>query len=350
MKRYDVLEINRLVSDVAVDPIHVRELADSIKTSGPITPVLVREENLAIIDGFHRVAAMQELGFDLVESIVLDCNEETFWDMRITAASTHKAVTFARVVDWIDEVFKLSPLMSRYGGSYKNAFSLFDAVDHGSSPDEVKTWAQNKAQQWGLAVGTIRNWLYTRQSLSPDLLEDAKKASSQSGAGTVGFTHYYRVGETLSGKPDLQKQVIEKAKREGLTSEQTREVARAIRQAPDLEELNSILSRPVTRTAADLSRDAKVQRLLSEPKIQPSPKQQHRKLSGLALEVYLDLQQQVHNVNRLSPEHLNTLSDDQKSEFLVVVNSLLGELHRLADALGGTVEGADVIEIQGSVR
>ena len=344
MKRYEVLAIDRLVSDVAVDPIHVRELADSIKVSGPIQPVLVRDENLSVIDGFHRVAAMQELGFDRVETIVLDCNEETFWDMRITAASTHKAVTFARVVDWIDEVFKLSPQLQNFTGSYTSAFNLFNAVDRGTAPDEVKAWAQNKAQQWGLAVGTIRNWLYTRQSLAPDLLNEAKRASSQTEGGDVGFTHYYRVGETLSGNPDLQKQVIEKAKQEGLTSEQTREVARAIRQAPDSEEQKAILARPVTRTADDLARDAKVQKLLNEPKIRPSPKEQQRKLSGLALEVYLDLQQQVHNVKRLSPEHLNTLNREQKAELLGVVNSLLGELHNLADTLGGSVENPYVIE------
>lgn len=344
MKRYDVLGIDRLVSDVAVDTIHVRELADSIKVSGPIAPVLVREENLALIDGFHRVAAMRELGFDRVESIILDCNEETFWDMRITAASTHKSVTFARVVDWIDEVFKLSPQMRRFSGSYKSAFSLFDVVSGGTAPDEVKAWAQNKAQQWGLSVSTIRQWLYTRQTLAPDLLEEAKKASYQTEGGNVGFTHYFRVGQTLSGKPDLQKQVIEKAKQEGLTSEQTQEVARAIRQAPDFEEQRAILARPVTRTADDLARDAKVQKLLNEPKIRLAPKERQRQLSGLALEVYLDLQQQIHNVKRLTPQHLNTLSLEQRAEFLGVVNSLLGELHDLADALGDSTEIPHVIE------
>jgi hypothetical protein len=169
MRQYATLPIDRLISD------------DSIKVSGPITPVTVRAESLTLIDGFHRVAAMKELGFSEVECFVLDCDEETFWDMRITAASTHKAVTFARVVDWIDEVFQLAPAMQRHKSSYKNAHSLFDAVHNGTAPNEIQTWAINKGQQWGLKVSTIRNWLYTRQSLAPDLLAEAKTPSSEGG-------------------------------------------------------------------------------------------------------------------------------------------------------------------------
>ena len=250
MRRFETLPVDRLVSDVTVDPLHVRELADSIKVSGPITPVLVREENLSLIDGFHRVAAMRELGFNEIECIVLDCNEETFWDMRITAASTHKAVTFARVVDWIDEVFQISPGMERYSGSYKSAFSLFNSVDRDTAPEDVKRWATNKAQQWGLAVSTIRQWLYTKQSLSPELLAEAKSQGSTVEPRELPFTHYYRVAETLPGEPSLQRQVIQKAKEESLTGQQTREVAKAVKQAPNEEAANAVLSQRLDRPVA----------------------------------------------------------------------------------------------------
>ena len=59
MKQYDSLPIADLVSDVAVDPVHVRELADSMMTAGQLSPVIVRERSLEIIDGFHRVAALK---------------------------------------------------------------------------------------------------------------------------------------------------------------------------------------------------------------------------------------------------------------------------------------------------
>ena len=82
MNQLSTLPIDRLVSDVAVDPVHVRELADSIKVSGPITPVTVRQDTYELIDGFHRVAAMAELGFSTVECITTSCDDETFWDSR----------------------------------------------------------------------------------------------------------------------------------------------------------------------------------------------------------------------------------------------------------------------------
>ena len=148
MKKYASLPIGQLVSDVAVDPVHVRELADSIKVSGPISPVLVREETSELIDGFHRVAAMKELGFDSVESIVTGCDDETFWDLRIMSATLHKAVTFARAVDWIEEAFSMSPWKDRYA----SAHSLFTQAERREAPKEARDWVQSKVQKWGLAV------------------------------------------------------------------------------------------------------------------------------------------------------------------------------------------------------
>lgn len=114
MKRYDALPIADLKSDVATDAAHVKELADSIKVSGPIAPVLVREETGEIIDGFHRVAAMAELGFEKVECIVTSCEDEEFWDLRITSATLHKAVMFARAVEWIDSPRAPAPAAAPY--------------------------------------------------------------------------------------------------------------------------------------------------------------------------------------------------------------------------------------------
>lgn len=191
--------------------------------------MVVREENLKLIDGFHRVAAMQELGFQDVDCIVVDCDDETFWDMRIISASTHKAVTFARVIEWIDQVFQLSPLT----GKYKNALNLFDTVRQGYGPQESKDWVTTKSQQWGLAPATIRNWLSTAQTLAPELIEEAK-ASPSAGEG-LGLSHYQRVAETAPNQPAIQRQVIEKAKKEDLSAAQTQQVARAMRQAPNEE-------------------------------------------------------------------------------------------------------------------
>ncbi len=109
MKQYVSLPIEELVSDVPVDLLHVKGLADSIMSRGQLNPVIVREETKEVIDGFHRIAAMKELGFKEVECVLTPCDDEGFWDFRIIQASLHKNVTFARAIDWIEEVFRRSP-------------------------------------------------------------------------------------------------------------------------------------------------------------------------------------------------------------------------------------------------
>ncbi len=337
MREYATLPIERLGSDVAVDPVHVRELADSIKVSGPISPVLVRQETLDLIDGFHRVAAMGELGFKEVECILTPCDDETFWDLRIMSATLHKAVTFARAVDWVDEAFHLSPWQDRYA----SAHGLFHQSHDRRAPTEVQEWATAKAQKWGLAIVTIRDWLDAKNTMAPELREEMNQLSARSEPRPT--SDYVEVARRLRTRPDLQKAVLDKVEDEGLGRSGIRAVATAIHGAADEDEVKTILSQPVSRTADDLTRAARVEKLLREPAPEPTPRQQERQFTGRVLEVYLDLQQQVHNVRGLEPEMLQTLSPDQKAEFLQVVAELTQALHQVSDVLGGAPQGA-VIE------
>ena len=334
MRQFTTLPIDRLVNDVAVDPVHVRELADSIKVSGPISPVMVRQESYELIDGFHRVAAMKELGFDNVECIVTDCDHETFWDLRVMSASLHKAVTFSRAVDWVEECFKLSNLKE----SYRNAHSLFSTVRQGESSQEAKAWVENKCQKWGLSVQTIENWLYTKRNLEPSLLEEAR--SSATAEGSLPFSHYRGVAETMPNRPELQKQVIDKARKEGLSGVQTREVARAVAQAPDPEIAQNILRQAVSRNSDELTRSARIEKLVNEPKREPSPRERQRELTGLALDVFLSLEQQIHTIGRLSDETINNLTPAQRNEMRTMLETLAEKIQELQGKLVQPVEGS----------
>lgn len=277
MKRYTSLPIKELVSDVPVDPVHTRELADSIMSKGQLAPVIIREETKEVIDGFHRIAAMKELGFDQVECVLTPCDDEGFWDFRIIQASLHKNVTFARAIDWIDKVFQLSPLWERHQRStgpnrYKNAHVLFKQAADKVAPKEVIEWADLKAKMWGLAVPTIAQWLETKEKLHPDLLDEAKR-------GDAPFTHYREIAHTLPTKPELHKQIIAKAQREDLSTKEIKSVAQALRRAEDEEEVQSILKQPVSRTEDQMVRDAKIEKLLSHPRKQiylPLPEGKYR--------------------------------------------------------------------------
>lgn len=279
MKQYVSLPIEELVSDVPIDPVHAKELADSIMSKGQLAPVIIREETKEVIDGFHRIAAMKELGFDRVECVLTPCDDEGFWDFRIIQASLHKNVTFARAVDWIEKIFEMSSLRKHWehggGREYKSAYSLFAAYNRENPPQEAREWVETKSRMWGLAPRTIENWLYMKQTLAPEVLKEATLPVE----GKVGLGLYEAVATSLPTKPELQKRVIEKAKAEDLSSKDVRTLAQALRRAEDEEEVQSILRQPVSRTEDQMVRDAKVEKLLSQPRKQvdvPLPEGKYR--------------------------------------------------------------------------
>lgn len=301
MKRYINLPIEKLVSDVPVDPVHVRELADSIMVAGPISPVLVREETMALIDGFHRVAAMKELGFSEVESILTPCDDEAFWDLRIMSATLHKAVTFARAVDWIDEAFKTS----QYSKAYKNAFSLFQNAQRNVAPEEAQEWVQSKVKKWGLPLGTLTHWLDSKERMTPDLLEEAKEGRRPS----LRPEHYIEAAHGLPGRPELQRQVIAKAEQEDLGSTAVREIAKALRRAEDDEEIiQNILKQPVARTEGQMVRDAKVEKILGLPETPPTTIE----ITGDALICMMDYNKLITSLEHLG-KHIDTIPPHAKS-------------------------------------
>lgn len=332
------LPIANLVSDVAVDPVHVRELADSIKVSGPISPVMVREEDHGLIDGFHRVAAMGELGFSHVPCILMSCDDETFWDLRIMSASLHKSIAFARAVDWVEESFK----QSAWASTYKSAYSFFVSTRQNNASAEANAWITQKSQKWGLAPKTIEEWLYTKQSLSPDVLQEA--THSRAGENDPSFTHLRTIARTLPNQPDLQKQIVTKVQAEGLSSQQTEAVAKAVRQATDPVTAQTILRQPVSRTAEDLAHDAKVrqiQQLMTEPRRTVPQQEKQRALTGRALYVFLSIEQVTREVKSLTDETLTALSPAQQEEMRAGVRDLISELRRVQDKLGDSIEMGD---------
>ena len=297
MKKYAMLPIEDLISDVPVDLIHIRELADSIKSRGQLNPVIVREETKEVIDGFHRIAAMKELGFDHIECVLTPCDDEGFWDFRIVQASLHKNVTFARAIDWMDKVFTLSPWPNRY----KNAHVLFKQATDKVAPKEVIEWAELKAKVWGLAVPTIAQWLETKEKLVPDLLEEAKKR------GDASLTHYREVAHSLPARPELQEPLMEKVKREDLTQREIRTVAQALRRAEDEEEIQSILRQPVSRTAEQMVRDAKVEKILGLPETPPTTIE----ITGDALICMMDYNKLTTTLEHLG-QHVDTIPPHAK--------------------------------------
>jgi len=328
MKRYTNLPIDQLVSDVPVDPVHARELADSIMSKGQLAPVIIREETKEVIDGFHRIAAMKELGFDQVECVLTPCDDEGFWDFRIIQASLHKNVTFARAINWIERVFEISSLRKHWehGGEreYKSAYSVFASYRVGNPPQEVKEWVETKSAMWGLAPKTIEDWLYTRQSLAPDLLKEVTSTSE----GERGIAPYKTVAEVLPTKPELQKRIIGKAKVEDLSTKDVRTLAQALKRAEDEEEVQSILKQPISRTEDQLVRDAKVEKLLSHPR-EISPLEKAREAKAEDVLYKLDLLGIINSAKVMTPENIAVLTPEQKADIYRTSEEAIAEIRRV---------------------
>ncbi|MCL0057524.1 ParB N-terminal domain-containing protein [Dehalococcoidales bacterium] len=330
MKQYISLPIEELVSDVPVDPVHTRELADSIKSRGQLAPAIIREETRQVIDGFHRIAAMRELGFREMECVLTPCDDDTFWDFRIMSASLHKAVTFARAVEWIEEVFNISPWKSKYSSGY----SLFHQVRVGEAPEDAKQWVTRKAQTWGLSIATIENWLYARRSMDSKLFEEVKTSPLKE---RLTPSHYIEIARALPEQHELQRKLIEKVEREDLSPSVAFKVAKALKQAEDDKEIESILRQPVSRTEEQMVREAKVEKLLAEPReVTPLEKYQEAKAEDVLYK--LDLLGIINSSKAMTPEKINALTAEQKADVYHTCEEAIIEIRRVMDMIKSTVE------------
>lgn len=113
----------------------------------------------------------------------------------------------------------------------------------------------------------------------------------------------------------------------------------------EFEELaNADTDEPMTRSQLiELGREKRASELLEEPRRTPSPREKQRALTGVALDVALDLEQASHNITRLTIEVIDSLRPDQQEELRNIVTQLTSRLHQLQDKLGRTVESTGVV-------
>lgn len=246
--------------DVPVDESHVSELVDQITeeaqinaTSGQLSPVLVGElpgfPQFPIIDGFHRVAALTELKREEIYSTVRTCQTwEEVWDRRIGAATSHRAVRFARLVEWVDQAWRFSPWVDRL--KVTQAFQLRFAQGMTgrrlglttTEVDEIREWVDKKGKQWGISPAYIHKQLTTAQVADPILIKEARERKSGHTLEAITPHHLSAIALTLPHRFELQRLVAAVAKREALTVEMSRAVAEAIRGAQNMAEANLIVN------------------------------------------------------------------------------------------------------------
>ncbi|KKM22232.1 hypothetical protein LCGC14_1627440 [marine sediment metagenome] len=158
--KFMLIEPGEIDHDVPVDKAHVAALKQSIKAVGQLTPILVRRSTaqtkgeLLVIDGFHRVTAMKELGMTIA-AMEIDCDDDDFWATRIVSATQHEGVKTDRAALWVNELWNASP----YTTEHKNVAGAIQAVDKGKADPMVQELVNKWIKAWGVTPKTLRNWV-----------------------------------------------------------------------------------------------------------------------------------------------------------------------------------------------
>lgn len=150
-----------LLVNVAVDVDHVTTLSQNIQENGQLSPVVVRKLTHDIVDGFHRVSAMQLLGMDVEIVERTFKTDEDFLAARIVSATQHEGVKVERAVKWIDQEWSQLPIAKLH----KSAKAAFSAWQNEKASDEAVEWVEKAAKRWGVSPHTIlHHWMKPEKS------------------------------------------------------------------------------------------------------------------------------------------------------------------------------------------
>ena len=246
--------------DVAVDQPHVKELAESMREkakegipTGQLSPVLLGQvpdlDQFPIIDGFHRVAALDETGEkEVFSTIKLNTDWDDILDLRILAAASHRSTRFARLIEWIENSWKRTSWSKKVNVS--QAFVLrVSPKSTGSRMDltpeefeDIKSWVDKKCDQWHLSAWHIyANILRVAQTVDPELIQKARERRGGWALEALTPLHLKELSLTLPGRYELQNIVADVAIEKALNVAATRAVAEAVSKAGSEEEAQYII-------------------------------------------------------------------------------------------------------------
>jgi len=248
--------------DVPVDITHVKELAESIEEeqrlrpesrTGQLSPILLGQiedfGQFAIIDGFHRVPALKHVGnIEVFSTIRPKCTWEEIVDLRILAATTHRAVRFSRLIEWIEEAWQYSPWNEKIKASQAFQLKFIKAMTGsriGVTPEEVeaiKGWVDKKCQSWHVSAALVYQNLSIARTADPDLVKEARERRSGHKLEAITPMHLSVISKALPYKYEMQKLVAQAAKDNSLTVPKTRSLAVHVSNIDDVEEVIRVIN------------------------------------------------------------------------------------------------------------
>lgn len=327
--------------DVPYDHAHVRELADSIrreaasgKNTGQLSPILLGEiptfPHFPIIDGFHRTPAMELLGHEEVFATIRpDSTWEEVVDLRILAATTHRAVRFSRLIEWVEESWHFSPWVDRLKPAQAFTLKVSKTMTgrylglETEEADEIRRWVERKCEQWHISPASIHNYLSTAAIADPELVKAARERRRGDRLDVLTPQHLSAVARILPHRYDMQREVAEVAKKHALTVPRARAVAASIAKAETVEEAREIIATGNWEKIA--------------PLYQPRTLREHRRLGRGEQETGQALNQEVLEL---------ILEEEMEIARLTIENAILaGRYSPGGDGDGRNIIPAEVSEI-----
>lgn len=277
--------------EVPVDEAHVDELAklmrkheqlssQEAKNQGDrngqqsdITVAYIEgSDRLYIIDGFHRVSALEKNGAETGKCIILmDKTMEDVLDLRISAAASHQSVKLPRILEWITEAWGMTPWSDTLTAS-----QAFDLVHHkrsgaelGIFPDQLKDLreaVEEKAGKWGMAVGTLSSHLRMADKIDPELVKQIRDKPGGGEQTSVSSGHLKKLSKVMPRKYKHQNIVVEYAIANNLNIEQTEAAAKAIADIEDLDEARKLINDPAWKAENLTQKSGRKPKAVAKPK------------------------------------------------------------------------------------
>lgn len=159
--------VGDIVVDMPISEALVRSKMKMLAEDGLVQPLTIWEQGMRVIDGFHRLEAAKRLGWSTIRCHLVDVSEEKFWSARIDSAKQHAEIEKPRLLAWIRECWKSSPV----SGAEEMAETLwrlrkrmpsdicfypgplvYPKFHLASDDEEVLQWFNAKAERWQMTA------------------------------------------------------------------------------------------------------------------------------------------------------------------------------------------------------
>jgi len=230
------LELGVFSPRMQFDPTYIAKLAEDIEAEGQLKPIMVRPhpkqpEKYQVVDGEHRVRALQKLGKTLARAEVhaLSDDEAYYRAMRINQLH-------GKALEQLEEAVHINKMIGIFGYTEEQIAKRF-----------------NRAQ----------SWVSQRRALAVSL---ASKVEENVIRRLISSSHAVEIAELPKEDQELVVEKVAEPKKKPLPVRATRALVHAIKEAKTPEEKRLILSKPIeTYTNLYKQREALHRSLLARP-------------------------------------------------------------------------------------